>query len=177
MQAAELATLQERLQHLGGLGTRITACVSGVSSASTSIKATHRSMREDVREALSSMADLLATSRRELAARMTTHVDSVSALFLRYKKELAERRKLHNLVQELRGNIRVYCRARPVLPFELDAGASVATAYPADGEITVTNNKRQVKTWEFDVVFPPTAGNDDVFRETEPLITSSMDGA
>ena len=29
------------------------------------------------------------------------------------------RRRLHNMVQELKGNIRVFCRVRPALPFEL----------------------------------------------------------
>lgn len=33
----------------------------------------------------------------------------------RFLAESGERRKLHNLVQELRGNIRVYCRVRPLL--------------------------------------------------------------
>ena len=31
------------------------------------------------------------------------------------------RRRLHNMVQELKGNIRVFCRVRPVLPSELTA--------------------------------------------------------
>ena len=30
-----------------------------------------------------------------------------------YRREFEERRRLFNLVQELRGNIRVFCRARP----------------------------------------------------------------
>ena len=30
------------------------------------------------------------------------------------------RRKLHNAVQELKGNIRVYCRVRPSLPSETE---------------------------------------------------------
>lgn len=30
------------------------------------------------------------------------------------------RRKLHNMVQELKGNIRVFCRVRPVLPSDVD---------------------------------------------------------
>eukprot|EP00667_Euglena_gracilis_P016045 EG_transcript_16719 len=33
----------------------------------------------------------------------------------RYKQEMAERRRLFNLVQELRGSIRVFCRVRPLL--------------------------------------------------------------
>ena len=36
----------------------------------------------------------------------------------RFLAEANERRKLHNLVQELRGNIRVYCRVRPLLARE-----------------------------------------------------------
>lgn len=52
---------------------------------------------------------------------------SIGTMRERYKKEMAERRRLHNLVQELRGNIRVYCRARPPLPFE---EASLAAAFP-----------------------------------------------
>ena len=33
---------------------------------------------------------------------------------VKYHKEQRERRKLFNLVQELRGNIRVACRVRPI---------------------------------------------------------------
>ena len=44
------------------------------------------------------------------------------------KKEAMEseliRRKLHNMVQELKGNIRVFCRVRPVLPSDLTTYAS-----------------------------------------------------
>ena len=29
------------------------------------------------------------------------------------------RRKMHNIIQELKGNIRVYCRVRPLLPSEV----------------------------------------------------------
>jgi kinesin family protein C1 len=29
------------------------------------------------------------------------------------------RRKMHNLIQELKGNIRVYCRVRPLIPSEV----------------------------------------------------------
>ncbi len=31
-----------------------------------------------------------------------------------------ERRKLHNMIQELKGNIRVFCRIRPLLGEELE---------------------------------------------------------
>jgi kinesin family member C2/C3 len=40
----------------------------------------------------------------------------------------------------------------------------------------VTNAKKQTKSWEFDCVFPPATTNEQVFRETEPLVVSAMDG-
>jgi hypothetical protein len=32
----------------------------------------------------------------------------------KYKKEMAERKRLHNVIQELKGNIRVYLRYPPI---------------------------------------------------------------
>ena len=42
----------------------------------------------------------------------------VMELKLKYEKELRERRKLYNELQDIRGNIRVFARARPLLPKE-----------------------------------------------------------
>jgi kinesin family protein C2/C3 len=47
----------------------------------------------------------------------------------RYKREAATRRKLHNQIVELRGNIRVFCRCRPLSKTEASrAGAAVLPA-------------------------------------------------
>ena len=43
----------------------------------------------------------------------------------RYLKELKERRRLHNLVAELKGNIRVFCRIRPASRDELATGDKI----------------------------------------------------
>ncbi len=41
-------------------------------------------------------------------------------LGIKYRKEMSERKKLHNLVQELKGNIRVFLRCRPPSSKELE---------------------------------------------------------
>lgn len=38
----------------------------------------------------------------------------------RYRKEMMERKKLHNIIQELKGNIRVYMRCRPPTRKEIE---------------------------------------------------------
>ena len=98
------------------------------------------------------------------------------------------RRKLHNQVQELKGNIRVFCRVRPSLP--PDASGDAARITFPDGETdsreveimgpeersslgTVTRKKN---AFAFDRVFTPTSQNADVFGEISQLVQSALDG-
>ena len=91
-----------------------------------------------------------------------------------YNREWKERRRLFNIVQEFRGNIRVMCRVRPKL--ERESGEMICSV-PMEGAITVQNlRKRREKTWEFDEVFSPSQTTSDLFEEVEPLVTSVMDG-
>jgi hypothetical protein len=63
-------------------------------------------------------------------------IDVLSALTLtdadlkdtiaKFRKEASERKRLHNELQDLRGNIRVFCRVRPLAPKEKDAGRASA---------------------------------------------------
>ena len=53
-----------------------------------------------------------------------------------YQREAVERRRLHNLVQELRGNIRVYVRVKPMMPDEAAAGAKSVLRCETDSRIS-----------------------------------------
>ncbi len=73
------------------------------------------------------------------------------------------RRKLHNLVQELRGNIRVYVRVRPLLGGEKAEGMAVKTRKDEEDWVGIVNEEMGVtKEWKFDRVFGPesTQGQD-----------------
>lgn len=68
---------------------------------------------------LQSQVDAYARTVSELTQKLEDAQIQVDKL----KKDAMEhefiRRKLHNMVQELKGNIRVFCRVRPVLPSDL----------------------------------------------------------
>uniref|UniRef100_R7W147 Kinesin-4 n=1 Tax=Aegilops tauschii TaxID=37682 RepID=R7W147_AEGTA len=49
-------------------------------------------------------------------AKLGNHLRTISHAASGYHKVLEENRKLYNQIQDLRGNIRVYCRVRPFLP-------------------------------------------------------------
>lgn len=106
-----------------------------------------------------------------------------------------ERRKLHNALQELKGNIRVFCRVRPVLSSE----AKMVSGTAADGSVFQYHTKSRgisavmpgldagssmdgqpgssnAKNYTFDRVFGPTSTQEDVFGEISQLVQSALDG-
>ncbi|XP_024400704.1 kinesin-like protein KIN-14C isoform X1 [Physcomitrium patens] len=97
-----------------------------------------------------------------------------------YHKVLAENRMLYNEVQDLKGNIRVYCRVRPFLAEE--AGRLSTLDYIGEnGELMLVNPlkpgaKDSRKSFTFNKCFPPTASQEEVFLDTQPLIRSVLDG-
>ncbi|KAK4748802.1 hypothetical protein SAY87_015388 [Trapa incisa] len=95
-----------------------------------------------------------------------------------YQKVLEENRRLYNQVQDLKGNIRVYCRVRPFLPGKPSSFSTIGNI--EDGTITILthskNGKEGRKVFTFNKVFGPAATQGEVFSDTQPLIRSVLDG-
>ncbi|KAM5588564.1 hypothetical protein ABKV19_006829 [Rosa sericea] len=88
------------------------------------------------------------------------------------------RKKLHNDILELKGNIRVFCRVRPLLPD--DATEVPVISYPTSTEdqgrgidLVQTGQKYH---FTFDKVFDHAASQQDVFVEISQLVQSALDG-
>ncbi|KAE8817330.1 kinesin-4-like [Hordeum vulgare] len=97
----------------------------------------------------------------------------------KYHSTLEENRKLFNEVQELKGNIRVFCRIRPFLPNE-DHKSSTTEFIGDNGELVLAdptkNGKEGSKLFKFNKVLGPTISQDEVFKDIQPLIRSVLDG-
>eukprot|EP00903_Cladosiphon_okamuranus_P012052 g11316.t1 len=98
----------------------------------------------------------------------------VEELRKQYAREHRERRRLFNVVQELRGNIRVLCRCRPRTP--QDKGGGVCVSFPGEGAIEMVNERGKRKAWAFDHVFGLEARQETVYAEVSPLVVSVLDG-
>lgn len=96
----------------------------------------------------------------------TKEIEEIRAL---YQRESLERKLLYNQLQELRGNIRVFCRCR------LDDGKGGHLEFPTEEEIIVNQNGNR-KRFRFDQVFLPQCTQEDVFEGTLPIIKSCVDG-
>ncbi|XP_010424368.1 PREDICTED: kinesin-like protein KIN-14G [Camelina sativa] len=106
------------------------------------------------------------------------HLNGLAYAATGYKRVLEENRKLYNLVQDLKGNIRVYCRVRPFLPGE-PTGLS-AVEHIEEGTITIRvpskYGKAGNKPFMFNKVFGPSATQEEVFSDMQPLVRSVLDG-
>ncbi|XP_062231921.1 kinesin-like protein KIN-14K [Phragmites australis] len=96
-----------------------------------------------------------------------------------YHKVLAENQKLFNEVQELKGNIRVYCRVRPFLAGQ-DKKSTTVDYIGENGELLISNPFKQGKDghrmFKFNKVFSPMSSQAEVFSDIQPLIRSVLDG-
>eukprot|EP01132_Coremiostelium_polycephalum_P005728 gene5728-7125_t len=100
------------------------------------------------------------------------------------RKDEATRKMLHNLVQELKGNIRVFCRIRPNLNQQQKEDIYVLPGQEAENSIevnvpgsTVTGVQSSKKlNFSFDKVFGPSANQSMVFEEISQLVQSALDG-
>ncbi|KAI9137113.1 P-loop containing nucleoside triphosphate hydrolase protein [Paraphysoderma sedebokerense] len=134
----------------------------------------------------------LLRERDATIASQKTKIESQEATitFLESKAREDEmlRRKLHNTIQELKGNIRVFCRVRPLLGKEKDEsnmehikfsdgeesqGIELAQTFEsADGTRSVSKSY----PFQFDRVFKPDATQSCVFEEISQLVQSALDG-
>lgn len=122
----------------------------------------------------------------DLEMRMQNAIRGEEEAMEKLRAEESLRRKLHNQVQELKGNIRVFCRVRPVVDVEDEAAKiSFPDCEEDSKEIEVLGQpeksslgKITTKThpFSFDRVFSPKSTNADIFDEINQLVQSALDG-
>lgn len=151
-------------------------------------------------QALKAKIEILEESSRQkdnfiqdLSIRLDIAQNLIKELEAKVYSSEAIRRKLHNEVQELKGNIRVFCRIRPILPGEMNCENSlegqchlvfggkngndqeelqvVQASESANGQATSKS-----LPFAFDKVFGPSSKQEHVFEEISQLIQSALDG-
>uniref|UniRef100_A0A672KL71 Kinesin-like protein n=1 Tax=Sinocyclocheilus grahami TaxID=75366 RepID=A0A672KL71_SINGR len=157
-------------EHLQTLQKRLSALPSTLRT----IKTDYASLRSQVRN----FSDFYGTAIKEIMAGINEMSEANKDLIEKYRKEVALRRKYHEQLVELKGNIRVLCRVKPVLKEDQhEEGQTVVVTTDPNNESALTVlSKGKAKNFELDKVFHPQATQEEVFQEIEPLITSCIDG-
>lgn len=141
------------------------------------------------------------TTKDAIAADLSARLEAAQALVLELEEKVqvgeTQRRKLHNDVQELKGNIRVFCRVRPLMASEMSSPAArmedelshlalggrtieeqeqIQMIQSVESTTGMTVNSLKSFPFSFDRVFGPSATQEIVFDEISQLVQSALDG-
>ena len=102
-------------------------------------------------------------------------------LIAKANREVKERKRIHNAMQDMKGAIRVFCRVRPFLPSEAAAGPDGAGkevfTFSTDTKLRLEDpTKGTTHSYTFDAVFGPAASQKRVFDEIAGLVQCVVDG-
>ncbi|XP_053535495.1 carboxy-terminal kinesin 2 isoform X2 [Ictalurus punctatus] len=177
-------------QRLRALEERLTNLVSVKEELERTIKEKDDLTTENsnIKSQLSIQTSALAHCQDSLRVSQDT-VKSLQELVARQQDELhcgeMERRKLHNTIQELKGNIRVFCRVRPLLSNKEATIPHIQLPTHDKKSITLAKMEeshvgRAAETknyiFSFDRVFGPQSTQSEVFEEISLLVQSALDG-
>jgi kinesin family protein C1 len=162
---------------------------TGVETSSTiqSLEATLASLRARI-HFLESGSKAQSDSFADMESRLQEALKSAEVSKQKLIKEESLRRILFNQVQELKGNIRVMCRVRPVFNSGAE-GESAKISFPdteneskelevlgKEEKSSLGNITRKTHAFTFDRVFGPESQNQEVFEEISQLVQSALDG-
>eukprot|EP01031_Cornospumella_fuschlensis_P041481 gene41481-50621_t len=178
----ELEELAQRNNSLTDETKTQSATIAGLRKEVENLHSSLKTAQPDHKslESLSKLKGELEIARRLLQESMESkdyetkkHKHTIEEIQEKLNVSEVQRRKLHNLVQELRGNIRVFARVRPFLPSDgLDLSRAPDSCVYAKPELSTlqlrsgSNSERSEDSlFTFDKVFGPSSSQDTVFEE------------
>eukprot|EP00095_Tigriopus_kingsejongensis_P006418 maker-scaffold1274_size51331-snap-gene-0.10 protein:Tk06418 transcript:maker-scaffold1274_size51331-snap-gene-0.10-mRNA-1 annotation:"carboxy-terminal kinesin 2-like isoform x2" len=180
----KLKTLEDELNaRIGEIGS-LKSIVAQSSATQDCLTATLANTKKILASAEDKVSELEKLCSRR-AAQIDQYQDNERAFE-------TERRKLHNTIQELKGNIRVFCRVRPRLKGEIDhMGETIRhiefhsdktlslkrfSDSPNESVASGVKGKNSKYDFEFDRVFDPSSKQSKVFEDICQLVQSAIDG-
>lgn len=138
----------------------------------------YNGLKRQVRNFPMLLDEALQSARAEIDEIIEEVNSNNQDLLRKYRRELQLRKKCHNELVRLKGNIRVIARVRPITKEDGEGpeATNVVSFDPDDDAIIHLLHKGKPVSFELDKVFSPQASQQDVFQEVQALITSCIDG-
>ncbi|GAB7349771.1 hypothetical protein MBLNU459_g0494t2 [Dothideomycetes sp. NU459] len=182
----ELAETKARLDTANALTSSLNDKLAESSANTLTLESSMRALKAKI-DFLESDNQAQSQAFADIHQKMQEAVDKAAEAQEKLRQEETLRRKLHNQVQELKGNIRVFCRVRPTLGGEEDQQAKIAfpDSETDSKEVAVQGPEQKsamgtvtqpTSGFSFDRVFSPSSQNAEIFDEISQLVQSALDG-
>ncbi|NXL38028.1 KIFC3 protein, partial [Glaucidium brasilianum] len=164
----------------------------------------YNNLKRQVRDFPLLLQETLRSARAEIGQAIEEVHSTNRELLRKYRRELQLRKKCHNELVRLKGNIRVFGRVRPITKEDGEGpeAANMVTFDADDDAVLHLLHKGKQVSFELDKVFPPQASQEEVgaaarrvgvrwghghllltlpnphqvFQEVQALVTSCIDG-
>ena len=194
-QEAQIGALMSENRSIALEKENLQTSLSGVEAEMQILRQDNEMKRAELGIASANVSDV---GRQML--QMRRRVEEVEVLLVKKEQEVLQgeilRKKMHNTIQELKGNVRVFCRVRPPLSDAEIASSRGVIQIPEDGPGVPTDLRGRAidvlghasghnelsqrpptrYSFEFDKVFSAGATQTDVFGEIGQLVQSALDG-
>ncbi|KAF1320942.1 Kinesin-like protein, partial [Globisporangium splendens] len=169
----EITVLSQQLQAAQSKATALQAQVTQCESELACLggKATQLSQLEGEIVGLRQQA----AQATAFAAELQTVKADFTKLEASYREEQSLRKKYYNMIEDMKGKIRVYARCRPMSSSERDRGCGTCVKFVDEYSLEL-ETPRGPKPFSYDQVFSPASTQDQVFEDTENLLQSALDG-
>ncbi|KAL2247148.1 kinesin-like protein KIN-14I [Sesamum indicum] len=147
---------------------------SAIAIKDTELSALQNNLRE--LEELREMKEDIDRKNEQTAAILKRQGAQLAEMEALYKEEQVMRKRYFNMIEDMKGKIRVYCRLRPLSEKEISEKERNAMASVDEFTVEHTWRDDRVKQHMYDRVFDGRATQEDVFEDTKYLVQSAVDG-
>ncbi|CAL1533617.1 unnamed protein product [Lymnaea stagnalis] len=141
------------------------------------VKTAYLALKAEVKVITGSFGMVIAEMQREIQLALADINAQNKDLVDKYLREMKLRKKYHNELVDLRGNIRVLCRVRPPIKEDgTEEDGIVVTLDTNDDSLVTINNKGRNQFFDVDKAFGMNSTQSQVFEEVSALVRSVIDG-
>lgn len=183
-QAAQLTKMQEAIEAAERelhLQRQAAAEREAAFAAEAAASAEARAQLEEERHRAQNEVEAMVKRAQAAEASLASTEASLSELCARSAAQEELRRQMHETIQALRGNIRVFCRVRPM---DVSSAIHVPSGQVEDTVLELNaaepskpgDRAGPTQRFQFDHVFGAEVSQEDVFLEVSQLTQSALDG-
>lgn len=175
----ELAALEAEREASAVLASRTEAQAAALGALQDQL-----ALVKEQKMAAEARVDVLSSENRTLNAKLAEFESLYASAEQRLRDAEVLRRRLHNTILELKGNVRVFCRIRPRTqssPCAVADSSSEAVTDIRDGDLVgrgvkIVMNNQKTMQFTYDRVFNCSSTQEEVFEEVSALVQSALDG-